>query len=111
MPSKTLAWQMMVQRYGRHSVWSDGGAWYPEACVRLGLKHQIYAQGEWLYETMERAVQSVKDRTEAFDDYFPCRKPGCRQQHIWSWIRAFYLHKQPEYLHTINIVKEVMTLR
>ncbi|MBI2938045.1 MAG: hypothetical protein HYY22_07560 [Thaumarchaeota archaeon] len=74
----------MVRKYGKHSVWSDGATVYPEACLRLGLKHQVYAQGEWLYDIMERAVQTVKDRTEGFDDYFPCRKRGCRQQHIWS---------------------------
>ncbi|MCL4436184.1 MAG: hypothetical protein M1503_10395 [Thaumarchaeota archaeon] len=101
----------MVKRYGKHSVWSDGLSCYPEACVRLGLKHQVYAQGEWLYETMERAVQSVKDRTEGFDDYFPCRRLGCRQRHVWNWIRLFHLHKQPEYLRIIDTVKEVMTLR
>ncbi|MEM3734801.1 MAG: hypothetical protein QW158_07635 [Nitrososphaerales archaeon] len=38
------------------------------------MKHCIYQRGEWLYEVMERAIQYVKDRTESFDDYFPCTK-------------------------------------
>ena len=101
----------MVRKYGKHPVWSDGATCYPEACRSLGLKHQVYAQGEWLYEVMERAVQTVKDRTESFDDYFPCSNPECRQKHIWNWIRLFHLHKQPEYLQAINTVKEVITLR
>lgn len=26
---------------------------------------------------MERFIQHIKDRTECFDDHFPCRKPEC----------------------------------
>ncbi|HXG07840.1 MAG TPA: hypothetical protein VNI77_11010 [Nitrososphaera sp.] len=29
---------------------------------------------------MERFILQVKDRTECFDDYFPCRKKGRLQQ-------------------------------
>ncbi len=45
-------------------------AWFKARRARLFL----------IDETMERAVQSVKDRTETFDDYFPCRKKGRRLQ-------------------------------
>jgi putative transposase len=31
---------------------------------------------------MERFVQYVKDRTEGFDDYFPCRRERCRFEHV-----------------------------
>jgi putative transposase len=32
----------LIQKYGKHIVYSDGGTWYPEACKVLGLKHYIY---------------------------------------------------------------------
>ncbi|MEM2634996.1 MAG: hypothetical protein QW372_05980 [Nitrososphaerales archaeon] len=64
-----------------------------------------------MYEVMERAIQYVKDRTESFDDYFPCIKKECKQEHVRNWIRLFYLHKQPEYLKLIELAKEVINLR
>jgi putative transposase len=27
----------LVEKYGKHSVYTDGGAWYPEACNVLKL--------------------------------------------------------------------------
>jgi putative transposase len=27
---------------------------------------------------IERTIQYIKDRTESFDDYFPCRKEKCK---------------------------------
>jgi hypothetical protein len=30
---------------------------------------------------MERIVQYVKDRTEDFDDYIPCKGEGCDRRH------------------------------
>ena len=31
----------------------------------------------------------INDRTEAFDDYFPCTKAGCKLQHITDWLNLF----------------------
>ena len=50
----------------------DGGPWYPQACRFLRLQHHIHSSYE--KSIIERTVQSIKDRTEGFDDYFPCRK-------------------------------------
>jgi len=36
---------------------------------------------------MERINEHIKDRTEAFDKFFPCRKP--KFDHIKNWFRAF----------------------
>jgi hypothetical protein len=42
---------------------------------------------------MERFMQYLKDRTECFDDHFPCRrKPDCDRQHVWNWLRLFMLY-------------------
>src|ERR671919_2876038 len=31
----------LVESYGKHIVYSDGGTWYDEACTVLGLKHYL----------------------------------------------------------------------
>ena len=35
--------ETLIEKYGKHSVYSDGGTWYPsEACKVLKLKQSIY---------------------------------------------------------------------
>jgi putative transposase len=29
----------LVEKYGKHVVYTDRGTWYPEACNVIGLKH------------------------------------------------------------------------
>ncbi len=31
----------------------------------------------------------IYDRTEGFDDYFPCTKARCKLQHITNWLNLF----------------------
>jgi putative transposase len=62
----------LVSKYGRHTVYTDGGTWYPEACKILRLKHYLHSSIE--KSLMERVNQYFKDRTELFDDYYPCVK-------------------------------------
>ncbi len=38
---------------------------------------------------IERTMQYIKDRTECFDDYFPCRKAKCNLHHIKNWLNLF----------------------
>jgi len=90
----------LVTRYGRHRVYTDGGTWYPEACEALGLEHRPL---DPVYRNLvERAVQRLKDRTEAYDDHFPCRKERCRLTHVQNWLSLFSLHQQPEYLNLVS---------
>jgi transposase-like protein len=59
-------------RYGRKTIFTDGAQWYNNACRWLRLKHIVY---EIKFKNlMERFIQHIKDRTECFDDHFPCRK-------------------------------------
>jgi len=60
----------LVSKYGKHTVYTDGGTWYDEACNVLRLKHYLHSSLE--KSLMERVNQYFKDRIESFDDYYPC---------------------------------------
>ena len=80
-------------RFGRKPILTDGAHWYNDACRWLRLEHHVYATE--LKNLMERFIQQIKDRTECFDDHFPCRKKeNCDRQHVWNWLKLFvlYLH-------------------
>ncbi len=80
----------LVKLYGKHIVYSDGGSWYPEACISLGLKHRLHSP--FKKSIIERAIECLKDRTENFDDYYPCRKKlDCELNHIYRWFVLFVL--------------------
>ena len=64
--------ESLIEKYGKHSVYSDGGTWYPEALKLLVLKHYLHSPLE--KSLMERVMQYFKDRSESFDDYYPCSK-------------------------------------
>jgi len=71
----------LTHKYSKSPVSTDGeGIWYPQACKFLKTRHHFHSQ---LKNSMiERTMQYIKDRTtECFDDYFPCKKTGCRLSH------------------------------
>ena len=74
----------LVEKYGKHTVYTDGGTWYDEAYNVLRLKHYLHAPLE--KSLIERVVQYFKDRTECFDDYYPCcsnnQKRNCDLEHV-----------------------------
>jgi hypothetical protein len=48
---------------------------------------------------IERMMQYFKDRTESFDDYYPCNsnKQNCDLQHVYNWIKLFvYIMQKSE---------------
>jgi putative transposase len=79
-------------KYGKKPVLTDRARWYNDVCKWLRLQHQVY--GTELKSLMERFIHHIKDRTECFDDHFPCRKENCDGQHVWNWLKlfVFYLH-------------------
>lgn len=77
----------LIDTYGKHPVSTDGGTWYPQACQFLNLKHHLHSSLE--KSIIERTIQYIKDRTEGFDDYFPCRKKRCKLKHIRNWFNLF----------------------
>src|SRR5215210_1252150 len=84
----------LTNRYGKQPVSTDGGTWYPRACRFLKLKHHIHSSLE--KSMIERTMQYIKDRTESFDDYFPCRRKKCKLKHIQQWLNLFvdYYNKE-----------------
>ena len=66
----------VVEEHGKHPISTDGGTWYPQACRFLKLTHHIHSSYE--KSLIERTMHHIKDRTECFDDYFPCRKKKCK---------------------------------
>ena len=78
----------LVSNYGKHTVYTDGGTWYHEACSIIGLKHHLHSSIE--KSLMERVNQYLKDRIESFDDYYPCmQKDECNLLHVYNWIQFF----------------------
>jgi len=80
----------LVRIRGKHPVSTDGGTWYPQACRFLNLDHHIHSPYE--KSIIERTMQYIKDRTEGFDDYFPCRKKNCKLKHVKQWLDLFAYH-------------------
>jgi putative transposase len=82
----------LVEKYGKHIVYTDGGTWYDdEACKVIGLKHYLHSPLE--KSLIERVMQYFKDRTECFDDYYPCsnssKRRDCNNSHVYNWIELF----------------------
>ena len=77
----------LVSKYGKHTVYTDGGTWYDEACNVIGLKHYLHSSVE--KSLMERVNQYFKDRMKDFDDYYPCMEDECNLFHVYNWIQFF----------------------
>ncbi|HET7643906.1 MAG TPA: DDE-type integrase/transposase/recombinase [Nitrososphaeraceae archaeon] len=77
----------LVEKYGKHTVYTDGGTWYDEACNVIGLKH--YLHSPFQKSLMERVNQCFKDRTESFDEYYLCRQMEYNLFHVYNWIQFF----------------------
>ena len=76
----------LIKIHGKHTVYSDGGTWYPEACISLGLEHRPHSSYEKSI-VVERTIEYLKDRTEGFDDYYPCIKAKlCNLRHVYKWV-------------------------
>ncbi|HEY6535743.1 MAG TPA: hypothetical protein VIY08_08130, partial [Candidatus Nitrosocosmicus sp.] len=64
-----------------------------QACKFLKLDHHIHSPFE--KSIIERIMQYIKDRTEGFDDYFPCRNKKCKLEHVINRLDLFtYFHNK-----------------
>src|SRR5215211_3262695 len=84
----------LIKIFGEHTVYSDGGTWYPEVCISLGLEHRLHSPYE--RSIVERTIEYLKDRTEVFDDYYPCMRAGlCNLRHVHKWLILFvFMHNR-----------------
>ena len=84
----------LVEKYGRHTVYTDGVTRFPQACNFYILKHHLHSSLE--KSLIERIIQYFKDRTESFDDYYPCiinQNRNCDLSHVYNWLKLFiYLY-------------------
>ena len=76
-------------------IWKTSSFQLMAVLVSPGLQiFEIKTSHSFIYHMrksiVERTIQHVKDRTESFDDYFPCRKErSCKLEHISNWFRMF----------------------
>ena len=49
----------LVSKYGKHTIYTDGGTWYDQACNAIGLKHYLHSSIE--KSLMERVNQYLND--------------------------------------------------
>jgi len=47
----------LVEKYGGHTVYTDDGTWYHEACNVIGLTHYLHLSVE--KSLMERVINSI----------------------------------------------------
>ena len=87
----------LVMTYGKHDISTDGGTWYPQACRFLKLNHHTHSSLE--KSLIERTIQYIKDRTECFDDYFPCRKANCKLNHAINWLNLYVDYHNKEWIY------------
>jgi putative transposase len=103
----------LVEKYGKHTVYSDGGTWYPQACTFLHLKHRLHSHLE--KSLIERVVQYFKDRVESFDDYYPCnsKRRDCDNGHVYNWVELFvsmYINTILAKNNPIQIINEMVVV-
>jgi transposase-like protein len=92
MVNSLVAWRFLAKlrhRYGRKPLYTDGATHYPLAARWARLSHTVYGEGDALKAIMERYIQVIKDRTECFDDYFPCMEEDCDHAHIHNWLSLY----------------------
>ncbi len=87
----------IVRDYGKHAVSTDGGTWYPQACEFLKIQHHVHSSIE--KSLIERKMQYIKDRTEGFDDYFPCKIKNCKLNHVRNWLNLFANYHNKERIY------------
>ena len=78
----------LINKFGKCPVSTDGGTWYPQACQFLDVEHH-HIHSSFEKSIIERTIQYIKDRTEGFDDYFPCGKKKCKLKHVINWFNLF----------------------
>ncbi|HEY6164926.1 MAG TPA: hypothetical protein VIW25_08440 [Nitrososphaeraceae archaeon] len=58
--------QSLIREYGKHSISTDGGPWYPQACIFLNVEHHFHSsfqkydrKNNPFYETKPNALTAI----------------------------------------------------
>ncbi len=73
----------------------------------MRLKH--YLHSPFQKSLMERVNQYFKERTESFDNYYPCMQNDCNLFHAYNWIQFFvsmYNNTTSKKIYFINELNE-----
>ena len=92
----------LVDKYGKHTVYTDGGTWYDEACNMIGLKHYLHSPLE--KSLMERVNQYFKDRI----------KVSMTTIHVCKMIAIYYMYiigYNSLFLCIMILQQEIMSLK
>jgi putative transposase len=98
--------RFLIKIYGKHTVYNDGGTWYPQACSYLGIKHLVHTSFE--KSIIERTIGYFKDRTKTFEDYYPCKhKIKYKLSHLHNWLSLFVFMHNADILHIkfMNLIR------
>jgi len=69
----------------KKTIYTDGALWYVNACRWAEVEHVLYEES--MKNLIKRMNEYIKNRTEAFDDLFPCKRPKFEQ--VKNWFKAF----------------------
>ena len=92
----------LVGKYGKHTVYTDSGTWYPpQARNFLHLKHRLHSSLE--KSLVERVMEYFKDRIGSFDNCYPCiNQRYCNLSDIYNWLDQYiYLYNTTIGINTI----------
>ena len=76
----------LYANYGKHTVYTDGGTWYDEACNVLRLKHYLHSLFQ--KSLMERVTQYFKTVPRVLMTTIHVCKI-CNLFHVYNWIQSF----------------------
>ena len=78
----------ILDEYGKHNISTEMEVHgYPSSLQVFKDKTIIFIPHE--KSIIERTMQYIKDRTEGFDDYFPCKKKERKLKHVKNWLNLF----------------------
>ena len=79
----------LIKIHGKHNISTDGEAHGIHLKLVSFLKIDHHLHSPFGKSIIERTMQYIKDRTEGFDDYFPCRRTKCKLKHVKNWLNLF----------------------
>ena len=75
---------------------------YPEACSYIGVERLLHSPLE--KSITERSIEYFKDRTENFDDYYPCKTTiQYDLTHVRNWLISLFVFMHNADIYTSSL--------